>query len=124
VLFRSWLSGITRLPGTPDHLAQQFTQGTVYADLKRHIAGAFADKFVLWALQVLGTEEEAVPTPPLIPEEQHNVQHEQRHKLLHEHLDELVADWIMRTEKRPSQGTILELMHWSGVQARQPDHEA
>jgi hypothetical protein len=37
-----------------------------------------------------------------------------RHRVLHDHLDELVACWITVTGKRPSQATILELMQWSG----------
>jgi hypothetical protein len=47
-------------------------------------------------------------------------QHRARHGELHKMLDELVADWIAQTGKAPSQGTVLELIEWSGAQAIEP----
>lgn len=47
-------------------------------------------------------------------------EHRQRHVELHAALDELVADWIRHTGKRPSQGTIGELLAWSGGQMHNP----
>ena len=49
--------------------------------------------------------------------------HAETHKRLHDNLDELVADWIMNTEKRPSTTTVLELMKWSANQIPEPDHK-
>jgi len=45
-------------------------------------------------------------------------EHKKRHQLLHKKLDELVADFIQETGKRPSQANILELMEWSFVQTQ------
>lgn len=51
-------------------------------------------------------------------------EHKERHQMLHRYLDELVADWITHTQKRPSQATVLELMKWSAQQTQNPtDHE-
>lgn len=48
--------------------------------------------------------------------------HMARHVLLHNCLDELVADWIgSGPSRRPSKGTILELMQWSSGQTKRPD---
>ena len=49
--------------------------------------------------------------------------HKERHILLHRMLDELVADYITHTEKKPSSSTMLELMEWSAQQMRHPDNE-
>jgi len=46
--------------------------------------------------------------------------HRQRHITLHKHLDELIADFINQTGKRPSQTTLVELMLWSSDQAKTP----
>lgn len=48
-------------------------------------------------------------------------QHIERHKMLHERLDELVADFISHTKKLPSQTTVMELMGWSAEQVKNPD---
>ena len=40
-------------------------------------------------------------------------EHRERHLFLHEALDELVADWIVKTKRRPSEGTVMELIEWS-----------
>lgn len=48
--------------------------------------------------------------------------HEERHKMLHRHLDELVADWITNTGALPSKCTVLDLMRWASSQADSPDH--
>lgn len=45
--------------------------------------------------------------------------HRERHELLHKYLDELVADFITQSGKRPSQGTILELIEWSAKQCKE-----
>lgn len=49
-------------------------------------------------------------------------EHRERHKLLHDHLDELIADWLTHHPMgtRPSTSTILELMEWSYQQTVQP----
>ena len=50
--------------------------------------------------------------------------HRKRHKLLHSHLDELVADFIIHTtNKYPSKSTILELMEWSMAETLNPTGE-
>ena len=48
------------------------------------------------------------------------VDHQARHKELHEHLDELLADFITHTKGMPSETTILELMRWSHEQTITP----
>jgi len=40
-------------------------------------------------------------------------EHLERHRTLHNHLDELSADWIRDTRNLPSEHTIMELMQWS-----------
>lgn len=47
-------------------------------------------------------------------------EHCQRHLLLHEMLDELVADFIDQTGKMPSIATLTDLMHWSYEQTISP----
>jgi hypothetical protein len=47
--------------------------------------------------------------------------HKQRHVLLHNELDELLADFLWSTGKRPSQTTIFELLQWSCAQSQKPD---
>jgi hypothetical protein len=49
-------------------------------------------------------------------------EHKVRHQLLHESLDELVADFIRHNDdKRPSSTTVLELMEWSHAQTVKPE---
>lgn len=48
-------------------------------------------------------------------------EHRERHKLLHENLDELVADMITKTKNFPSKMTVLELMSWSHKQTIKPE---
>jgi len=46
-------------------------------------------------------------------------EHRQRHVLLHQMLDELVADYILHNPTaRPSKNTILDLMQWSSTQIK------
>lgn len=52
--------------------------------------------------------------------EERRQRHIERHQLLHRCLDELAADFIQLTGKRPSQATILELMTWSAGQLENP----
>lgn len=52
----------------------------------------------------------------LIKEVRLNKKGEDRHRLLHKHLDELLA-MFEDTGKLPSQATIMELIEWSYVQA-------
>jgi hypothetical protein len=47
-------------------------------------------------------------------------QHKARHKLLHENLDELIADWIWQTKALPSKNSILDLIEWSYQQTSNP----
>jgi hypothetical protein len=46
--------------------------------------------------------------------------HKARHAELHHALDELVADWMCHTGRRPSSATVLELMQWSKGQTENP----
>lgn len=48
--------------------------------------------------------------------------HAARHAQLHAMLDELVADWLIHTKKRPSSSTVLELMQWANEQRISPTH--
>ncbi len=49
--------------------------------------------------------------------------HKSRHLRLHHCLDELTADWIRHTGKRPSEHTIFDLMEWSHEQTITPTEE-
>jgi len=49
-----------------------------------------------------------------------NQAHIQRHILLHQYLDELLADFIIHTNKLPSKTKIIELMEWSYQQTQKP----
>lgn len=50
------------------------------------------------------------------------ITHRGRHKLLHEHFDELMADYfIYHPTKTPSTTTLAELMVWSDKQTRDPE---
>ena len=48
-------------------------------------------------------------------------EHIERHKLLHKHLDELIADFIDHTGKLPSKTNLIEFMEWSNQQTIEPD---
>lgn len=50
-------------------------------------------------------------------------QHIERHKLLHEHLDELLADFIAHTKALPSKLAIIELVKWSYAQTENPTEQ-
>ena len=60
------------------------------------------------------------------------MEHRERHQFLHQLLDELVADAIAhypRSEKcrsgfSPSKNTVLDLLHWSHLQCKSPDHSS
>ena len=47
-------------------------------------------------------------------------EHKARHDVLHKCLDELIADYITHTDKRPSSSTIFEIMIWSASQVEAP----
>ena len=47
-------------------------------------------------------------------------QHKARHVELHRMLDELVADWIGHTGKRPSTSSVMDLMQWAHEQTLNP----
>jgi len=47
--------------------------------------------------------------------------HLERHKMLHNCFDELLADFISHTGKLPSETTIYELMQWSYKQSQDPE---
>jgi len=49
-----------------------------------------------------------------------NEEHIERHKELHQALDELLADFIQHTSALPSKTTVLELMQWSHAQTIDP----
>lgn len=46
--------------------------------------------------------------------------HQARHAQLHAMLDELVADWMIHTGKRPSTTSVLALMEWANEQRLAP----
>lgn len=46
--------------------------------------------------------------------------HRVQHARLHAALDELVADWMVHTNKTPSQATIADLIRWSADQTYSP----
>jgi hypothetical protein len=49
-------------------------------------------------------------------------EHRERHKLLHEHFDELMADYLLHhKDKLPSNTTLMELMKWSHRQTIEPE---
>ena len=48
-------------------------------------------------------------------------EHRERHKLLHAHFDELMADFLCHnSDKYPSSTTLLELAKWSNEQQTEP----
>lgn len=47
-------------------------------------------------------------------------EHETRHETLHRALDELIADWMRHTDRRPSTSSVLDLMIWSSEQMASP----
>jgi hypothetical protein len=47
-------------------------------------------------------------------------EHIERHKILHTHLDELLADFMSETGKLPSKSSLMELMEWSYLQTKNP----
>jgi len=50
-------------------------------------------------------------------------EHQTRHNLLHQHLDELVGDYIdQHSETNPSKITVFELINWSAKQKNEVDH--
>ena len=50
-----------------------------------------------------------------------DIEHIERHKELHQSLDELLADFIRHNSGRISD-TVEELMTWSYQQTKEPDH--
>lgn len=51
-------------------------------------------------------------------------EHRERHKLLHRHLDEIVADWLVQTRRLPSKSSVMDLLTWSAAQTRDPSTPA
>lgn len=49
-------------------------------------------------------------------------EHIQQHIILHNCLDELVADFISNSAGLPSKNTILDLLQWSDKQTEEVDH--
>lgn len=47
-------------------------------------------------------------------------EHIKRHEMLHQHLDELVADFLTQTHGLPSKSSVLGLMEWSMLQCKEP----
>jgi hypothetical protein len=48
-------------------------------------------------------------------------EHRERHVLLHQMLDELIADYLAHVrEARPSNTTLMQLMKWSHAQTQEP----
>jgi len=46
--------------------------------------------------------------------------HTERHKKLHQSLDELLADFILHTGRLPSKTILMEFMEWSYLQSLNP----
>ena len=49
-------------------------------------------------------------------------EHIERHEVLHNCLDELVADFVTLTNKLPSETSIMELLMWSMLQTLDPNN--
>ncbi len=49
----------------------------------------------------------------IMPRKQTFTEHQKRHQELHQQLDELVADFILQTSKRPSETLLMSLMTWA-----------
>lgn len=47
-------------------------------------------------------------------------EHQARHQMLHEHLDELVADFIGVTGALPSKTNLMDFIRWSHEQTKDP----
>lgn len=56
----------------------------------------------------------------LSEEDQERFEHKERHELLHNHLDELIADFIKHTSKLPSKTSLIEFLEWSYEQTINP----
>jgi hypothetical protein len=52
--------------------------------------------------------------------EMNREEHIERHKMLHRHFDELVADFMTHTKKGISNTTVVELIKWSYSQTINP----
>ena len=50
-------------------------------------------------------------------------EHKERHILLHNQLDELLADFIDHTGNLPSKTTVMAFMEWSYKQTQMPDEK-
>lgn len=61
------------------------------------------------------TSASKVETSVMTPDE-----HQARHKLLHEHLDELIADYIAHTKKTLTKTTLMDFLKWSHTQTIKP----
>ena len=48
------------------------------------------------------------------------LEHKKRHKFLHENLDELIADYIAVTKRKPSETNLLDFLLWSAEQTKYP----
>ena len=48
------------------------------------------------------------------------LRHIERHRMLWDHFDELMADFISQTERMPSKTTLLELAEWASDQIKNP----
>jgi hypothetical protein len=62
--------------------------------------------------------KKAAKPAPLTP-----AQHRARHKLLHAHFDELVADFLRHNSQEHLDTTLLRLMEWSHAQTIVPTKE-
>jgi len=49
-------------------------------------------------------------------------EHKERHVMLHQKLDELLADWIEQTGGLPSKIMLIDFIAWSYKQTQEPDH--
>ena len=51
-------------------------------------------------------------------------EHKEKHKILHQHLDELFADFITNSgvESGFTERPIMELLTWANKQRQEPDH--
>lgn len=47
-------------------------------------------------------------------------EHIERHKMLHQYLDELLVDFFLQINKPPSETMVMELVEWSQAQIENP----
>jgi hypothetical protein len=70
--------------------------------------------------KIMGTIESGTENEIVNASTMSKAEHKKRHVMLHNHLDELIADWVSHTGSFPSKCTVLELIKWSHGQTKKP----